>query len=101
LPALSSLSRIHVAGQASRLSLTLNDRLEAEVLEVPGHSPKGERKFIRWRQARRLSYASGPTQRAMATALFRLSSLLWPRTATLRILPTRVNYPHCARWRKA
>ena len=76
------LSRIHVVGQASRLSLTLNDRLEAVVLEVPGRSPQGERKFIGWRQARRPSYASGPTQRVMATASFRPNILAAVLTAT-------------------
>jgi hypothetical protein len=56
-----ALSRNDAVGQASRLSLTFNDRLEAMFSKVSGRPPKGEGKF-KWRQARRLSYASRRTR---------------------------------------
>jgi hypothetical protein len=40
-----AFSQIHAVGQASRLSLTLNDRLEALISSLDWQSPKGEGNF--------------------------------------------------------
>jgi hypothetical protein len=71
LRAASVLSWIHAVGQASRLSLTLNDRLEALFSTLAGSHQK-VREIFRWRQARRLSYNLFPSARLNSTASFRL-----------------------------
>ena len=66
-------SRIHAVGQASRLSLTLNDRLEAWFRRLAGNHQK-VRWIFKWRQARRLSYVAGRALQPIWTASFRLSA---------------------------
>src|ERR1017187_6591925 len=46
LPARNDFSRNHAVGQASRLSLTLNDRLEAWFPQAAWQPPKNEARFL-------------------------------------------------------